>query len=121
MGERSEARTKRRFADPAKYRESRIPEREAEYESCRPRILAYQKQWGKDNPLKVKARNLIRTETRAGRLVRPKCCEDCGREGRVVAHHEDYAKPYAIDFLCYPCHAIRHEQASELAIAAKGK
>src|ERR1041385_1281000 len=34
-------------------------------------------------------------------------CEHCG-ERKVVAHHDDYAKPLVIRWLCHPCHRRHH-------------
>jgi len=44
------------------------------------------------------------TAVRAGRIVRPKACEQCGAVGPVEADHRDYAKPLEVTHLCRRCH-----------------
>lgn len=39
-----------------------------------------------------------------GTLVRPGRCENCGKECKPHAHHDDYAKPLEVRWLCPPCH-----------------
>ena len=41
---------------------------------------------------------------RKDKLAKPDKCSQCGRGGRVEAHHEDYSKPLDIIWLCPPCH-----------------
>lgn len=52
--------------------------------------------------LKRAARRKVATEIEAGRLVRGSC-EDCGAM-RADAHHDDYARPLAVRWLCRRCH-----------------
>ena len=60
------------------------------------------------NPLKYKSHQAVNYALRAGALVKPSVCEDCGAEGRVDGHHEDYSRPLSVDWLCRPCHCARH-------------
>ena len=55
----------------------------------------------------------VQTAMRTGRLVRPAACETCGKEKKVVAHHDDYAYPLEVRFLCLPCHRQHHLQHGE--------
>ena len=58
----------------------------------------------------VRANGLINMRIRRGRLIRPDRCEQCGRLGKVDAHHADYAKPAEVQWLCRPCHcALRFQ------------
>jgi hypothetical protein len=50
----------------------------------------------------------VQNALRSGGLVKPERCEDCGAEGDVHGHHEDYAKPLEVDWLCRGCHGHRH-------------
>lgn len=56
----------------------------------------------------------VRRAVAAGELVRPSACEECGVEpgvGRgktLKAHHEDYARPLDVRWLCASCHAVLH-------------
>ena len=57
-----------------------------------------------------KAYRAVRTAIDRGDLVRPKRCSKCGRapkaRGRAAihAHHHDYRKPLAVEWLCAKCH-----------------
>ena len=57
-------------------------------------------------PEKNKARELFRTELRAGRIKRQPC-EVCG-DHRSHGHHDDYSKPYDIRWLCRQHHNAWH-------------
>lgn len=48
------------------------------------------------------ARHYANVQARRGVLVRT-FCEDCGAS-RVEAHHDDYDKPWIVQWLCRPCH-----------------
>ena len=45
-----------------------------------------------------------------GRLVMPEACEDCGIDGPLHGHHEDYGKPLDVNWVCRNCHVNRHEK-----------
>ena len=74
---------------------------------------AYNRAYRKRHPLKAKAHTLVARQIRTGALV-PRPCERCGEE-KTHAHHEDYAKPLEVVWLCQPCHVERHK---EMAAAA---
>lgn len=59
-------------------------------------------------PEKHAARQAIKREVAAGRMVRPSVCSECGTSGRIDAHHPDYGKPLDVEWLCKRCHANRH-------------
>lgn len=44
----------------------------------------------------------------SGDVTRPRRCSECESVGRVEGHHEDYAKPLAVRWLCRACHAAAH-------------
>ena len=44
-----------------------------------------------------------------GLIVKPLACA-CGRAGRLHMHHEDYAKPLDVRWLCAFCHARHHAE-----------
>lgn len=62
------------------------------------------------------SQNLLESAVRAGRLVPPTTCEECGQDpgrcsdGRrkLHAHHDDYNKPLEVRWLCQPCHHAWH-------------
>jgi hypothetical protein len=47
----------------------------------------------------------------AGKLTRGPC-EACGAAENVEAHHDDYAKPLDVRWLCRPDHAAHHWKAT---------
>jgi hypothetical protein len=56
----------------------------------------------------------LRTAIRAGRIERPATCSECGFAGRTHGHHDDYAKPLVVRWLCPKCHQYwhKHNQAA---------
>lgn len=65
--------------------------------------------WTRD-PVVRKAQHLVYTEIRAGRMVRQPC-EICGSE-KADAHHDDYARPLEVRWLCRRHHVTTHVQAA---------
>jgi hypothetical protein len=62
---------------------------------------------------KLAANRMVIAAVRRGDLVRPDLCTRCHIPwigGRVVAHHEDYAKPLDVVWLCDACHIYRHRE-----------
>lgn len=41
---------------------------------------------------------------RAGLLVRPMVCTQCGNQGKIEAAHHDYSRPLDVRWLCKSCH-----------------
>jgi hypothetical protein len=60
------------------------------------------------DPHKTTARRLFWLAIRRGEIVRPEACERCRRACLPDGHHEDYAKPLEVMWLCRLCHAQRH-------------
>lgn len=54
-------------------------------------------------------RYLVKCALRDGRLIRPDYCSQCKKMRSVVAHHDDYAKPLDVRWLCRQCHQNWHE------------
>ena len=55
----------------------------------------------------------VRLAIKTGELARGDCvaCATCGSVlSPVQAHHEQYAKPMAITWLCDSCHRARHAE-----------
>lgn len=59
-------------------------------------------------PQRKAARDAVRHAVRSGRLTRPSHCSACGREAYAHGHHDDYAKPLDVRWLCKPCHEEHH-------------
>lgn len=54
----------------------------------------------------------------AGRLTKSDACSKCGTaEGRIDGHHDDYAKPLDVRWLCRWCHQEWHRINGEAANA----
>lgn len=60
------------------------------------------------NPAMLRAHNAVARAIASGAIKR-RPCEVCGRRDSV-AHHEDYAKPLIVRWLCYVHHAARHRE-----------
>ncbi len=57
---------------------------------------------------KYLARKAVNLAVRSGRLIRPECCEVCGKTAKVQGHHEDYQKQLEVKWLCVKCHGKAH-------------
>jgi hypothetical protein len=57
-------------------------------------------------PIQCKAQNALCTKVKSGKIIRLPC-EVCG-EKRVHGHHDDYAKPLEVRWLCSVHHAEWH-------------
>lgn len=89
----------------------------------------YRKEWRKRNKEKIaakaklvyntdelarnkqKARAAVKNAIRDGRLIKPSHCENCCFDYELQAHHEDYAKPFEIKWLCVYCHNNVHKES----------
>lgn len=71
------------------------------------------REWRKSHPLtgdarrRANARSYAGTYLRRGKIQRGPCA-DCGAPGEEM-HHDDYARPLDITWLCTTCHGHRHE------------
>lgn len=65
------------------------------------------------NPNKRKAHNIVSNAIRSGKLFKEPC-EICRKEP-VHAHHDDYAKPLNIRWLCTFHHSEWHKEHGEAA------
>lgn len=57
----------------------------------------------------MRARWLAKNAVARGKLV-PQPCERCGSEKHVEKHHEDYARPLDVRWLCRGCHKAEHTE-----------
>lgn len=89
--------TRWRKENPEQYRKSSLPShRKASARTRRAR------------PEEVKARRIVNNAIRSGKIKRLPC-EVCGNV-RSEAHHEDYAKPLEVVFLCKTHHVEAHKK-----------
>lgn len=70
------------------------------------------KAWMGRHAIKRHAHNAVSNAIRDGKLA-PQPCERCGDAIGVQAHHEDYTKPLDVNWLCPPCHGLRHREINE--------
>lgn len=61
-----------------------------------------------ENPIKKRAHDLVAYATRTGALIKQPC-EVCGSQSDV-AHHDDYAKPLEVRWLCATHHRQWHSE-----------
>ena len=64
----------------------------------------------KSDKEKTDARRILNAAVKSRKIIKPAVCSECGIEKRVSAHHEDYAKPLEVTWLCYECHGKRHRR-----------
>lgn len=62
----------------------------------------------RNNTIEVNARAQLRNAVRNGTLVKPKTCSGCGKKKPVTGHHDDYAKPLKVRWVCRTCHEDIH-------------
>jgi hypothetical protein len=70
-------------------------------------------QWRAAHPDAYKAQNAVNNAVRDRRLQKQPCAI-CGAEEHVHAHHQDYAKPLEVKWLCAKCHHRVHATFPEL-------
>ena len=63
-------------------------------------------------PNKYKATNMVSNAKRGGKLFTEPCCE-CGSTEKIHAHHDDYAKPLNVRWLCAAHHKQWHRDNGE--------
>lgn len=69
--------------------------------------------WRNNNPLTIEqkikdnCRSYAGVYLRRGKLIKQLCIK-CG-SNKVEMHHEDYAKPLNIVWLCRKCHLLLHK------------
>lgn len=86
---------------------------------CRPCTRAYVLAWRQRFPGRREAHAAVATALKNGELQRQTTCEHCGIVERMLAHHEDYARPLDVTWLCDHCHAMRHVALRKAARAAQ--
>lgn len=74
---------------------SRRPERKAQ-------VINGQKRWRAQAPDKYRARTAVGNALRDGRITKTPC--EVRGTTKVQAHHDDYAKPLEVRWLCFRCH-----------------
>lgn len=89
---------------------ARNAEREAKRSRAKNRRMYAEGYRYKGDRERLRARAAVSNAIRRGQLAKPAACPQCGTTGkRIDAHHEDYAKPLDVTWLCSRCHALEHK------------
>ena len=72
----------------------------------------YIKEYRSKYPKKVKATTMVNNAIRDGKLFKEPC-EVCGTTEKIHAHHNDYAKPLNVRWLCSAHHKQWHRDNGE--------
>jgi Zn finger protein HypA/HybF involved in hydrogenase expression len=67
------------------------------------------KKWIENNAIKYAASLIVNNAVRSGKIKKLYTCEICGIGGRIHGHHDDYAKPLDVRWLCPQCHSDWHK------------
>lgn len=65
------------------------------------------------NPIKHGAATIVGNAVRDGKLIRPRRCESCDALAKLHGHHDDYAQPLVVRWLCITCHTAWHKENGE--------
>lgn len=69
--------------------------------------------WSAQHPIKRLASHMVNNAVRDGRLHKDYECSECGKTGRIHGHHDDYAYPLVVRWLCAKCHTEWHKENGE--------
>jgi len=82
-------------------------------------LLKSRKKWIEKNPIKRAASIIVGNFVRDGRLKKGSACVSCGQSPkRLHGHHDDYAYPLVVRWLCPKCHVDWHRENGEGANAS---
>lgn len=106
-------------ANPTKYALSVAESRERHQEAYRERVRGYYrrdieyshqriKRYAQSHPERNSAHCKVRDALKSGLIIKPKSCSKCNKIGEVEGHHEDYARPLEVKWLCSVCHSDLH-------------
>ena len=99
-----------------KNKEERTLKNKERIESCPKKKQRYNElrnEWAKRNKHKRNAHLRVARAVMNGTIIREYNCSKCNSDIRVEAHHEDYAKPLEVVWLCNKCHSSRHVEIRE--------
>lgn len=77
------------------------------------------KAWIDRNTIKRAASTIVGNAVRDGRILKQDSCEQCkSKPSRLHGHHDDYAFPLVVRWLCPGCHNKWHKENGEGANAS---
>ena len=72
---------------------------------------AAKSKWAENNRIKRGANQIVGNAVRDGKLSKPTTCESChSAPKRLHGHHDDYAHPLSVRWLCPGCHNKWHKE-----------
>lgn len=80
------------------------------YQENKERVVQKRRERDQKNPMEPRAWRTTQTRKMRGEIVSPKTCLLCGSSEHIHAHHEDYARPKDIIWMCVMCHKKRHRE-----------
>ena len=67
--------------------------------------------WTKRNPIKRMASIIVGNAVRDNKLIKPDFCSVCfSKSKKIHGHHDDYAFPLVVRWLCPACHNKWHKE-----------
>lgn len=70
--------------------------------------------WKKSNPIKRAAHMILHAHLKSGKVKKKYNCEECGiKHEKIHGHHDDYALPLSVRWLCPSCHKLWHNENGE--------
>jgi ribosomal protein S27AE len=94
----------------------RVRERNSRYQKSaagKASTAKARKKWLERNTIKRAASTIVGNAVRDGRLEKHYECSQCGAGGRIHGHHDDYAYPMVVRWLCSKCHTAWHKENGE--------
>lgn len=110
--QKEKERSERRSADAAHREQQRLRNRRVRsLDEFKAKSREYQKEYARRKREVASAHAAVKYALKTGRLVAPSSCVKCD-DGtfRLHAHHEDYAKPLDVLWLCPRCHSLTHKE-----------
>jgi transposase-like protein len=93
-------------------------ERYAKSEAGKESARKSKKKWSDSNRIKRAASIMVGNAVRDGKLEKQYFCSVCSIDNvRIHGHHDDYAKPLEVRWLCSKCHCEWHKENGEGANA----
>ena len=101
---------KKRFKQNAQIRERHL--RYAQTPEGKEALKRAKKLWQDRNPVKRAAHIILGNAVKNSKIAKPEKCQRCGLEPKrrhIHAHHNDYAKPLEVEWICVWCHIEEHK------------